>query len=289
LAAAATGMLVGAATVATRGVIGETNPIALALLRYMIGVLCLAPFLIRVGRVRFAAGDILPMAGLGIMQFGILIVLLNFGLQYIPAGRAALVFASFPLLTLLFARLLGRETLTLSKTLGVLLTICGVGLALGEKILGGAAAGGWTGEAAVLASAVCGALCSVLYQPYLQRYPTLSVGAFAMLASVVFLAGLAAPSGFFAEFPRFSARGWTAVLLIGISSGIGYLTWLWALANTTPTKVTVFQALAPVTATVLGWLMLGEPISTTFLAGLVAVAGGLCIAHFPQREASLMG
>jgi drug/metabolite transporter (DMT)-like permease len=110
-----------------------------------------------------------------------------------------------------------------------------------------------------------------------------------MLASVVFLAGLAAPSGFFAEIPRFSARGWAAVLFIGISSGIGYLIWLWALANTTPTKVTVFQALAPITATLLGWLMLGESISTTFLAGLAAVAGGLWIAHLASREASLIG
>ena len=48
-------------------------------------------------RVRFARADILPIAALGIGQFGILIALLNYGLRTVPAGRGALIFASFPL------------------------------------------------------------------------------------------------------------------------------------------------------------------------------------------------
>ena len=43
LAAAATGIQVGAAIVATRFVVDETTPIALALMRYAIGFVCLLP------------------------------------------------------------------------------------------------------------------------------------------------------------------------------------------------------------------------------------------------------
>ena len=68
--------------------------------------------------------------------------------------------------------------------------IAGVALSLTPK-LGAAHPGHWWGELAVLASAGVGALCSVLYRPYLQRYPTLPVSALAMGASVLFLAPMA--------------------------------------------------------------------------------------------------
>jgi drug/metabolite transporter (DMT)-like permease len=127
----------------------------------------------------------------------------------------------------------------------------------------------------VFASALNGAVCSVLYRPYLRKYPTLPVSAFAMLASVGFLALLAAGEGFFGSLPRFSAGGWLAVVLIGASSGVGYYLWLWALRHTTPTRVTVFLALSPITAAVLGALHLGERISAMSLLGLACVALGL--------------
>ena len=135
----------------------------------------------------------------------------------------------------------------------------------------------------MLGSALCGAVCSVLYRPYLQKYPTVPVSAFAMLASVGFLAVLAAGEGFFTTLPRFTTGGWLAILFIGISSGIGYYLWLWALNHTTPTRVTVFLALSPITATALGALFLAEEISTMSLLGLACVAFGLWLAHWPSR------
>jgi drug/metabolite transporter (DMT)-like permease len=124
-----------------------------------------------------------------------------------------------------------------------------------------------------------------LYRPYLRKYPTLPVSAFAMLAAVAFLAVLAAGEGFFGSLPRFTAGGWLAVVFIGFSSGIVYYLWLWALNHTTPTQVTVFLALSPVTATGLGALFLAERISAISLLGLGCVALGLRLAH---RQASTM-
>jgi drug/metabolite transporter (DMT)-like permease len=281
VAAAAIGVQVGAAMVASRYVVHETGPASLALLRYAIGVLCLVPPILAAGTLpRFAARDVAPIAALGILQFGVLIALLNVGLRYIPSGRAALLFTSFPLMTMVIAAALGRERLTLAKTAGVLLTILGVGLALGEQALARGGDRAWLGEAAVLASAFCGALCSVLYRPYLARYPTLPVSAFAMLASVVFLAALAAGEGFWATFPpAISSSGWAAVVFIGVSSGVGYTVWLWALAHAPATRVSVFLALSPVTAAVLGALLLGESLTAGALAGLACVAAGLWLAH----------
>ena len=289
LAAAATGVQVGAAIVATRVVVDQTGPASLAMLRYAIGFLCLVPPLLLAPRMRFDRRDIAPIALLGIVQFGLLIALLNYGLRFIPSGRAALILSAFPLLTMLLAAALDQERLTAAKTLGVLATILGVGLALGEKAFapghGGEWGGGeWIGELAVFGSAFCGAFCTVLCRPYLRKYPTLPVGAFAMLASVGFLAVLALGEGFFTTPLRVTSAGWLAVLFIGLSSGVGYCLWLWALNNATPTRVTVFLGLSPVTAMLLGAALLGEPLSALSLGGAGLVVLGLIVAHWPARQ-----
>src|SRR5829696_816168 len=100
LAAAATGVLVGSAMVATRVVVHDAGPASLALLRYTLGFTCLLPPVLLSAHVRFARRDVLPIALLGITQFGILIALLNYGLRFIPSARAALIFATLPLLTM---------------------------------------------------------------------------------------------------------------------------------------------------------------------------------------------
>jgi drug/metabolite transporter (DMT)-like permease len=152
---------------------------------------------------------------------------IRYGLAFIPAARGALIFATLPLLTLLFAVALGRERLTPAKTAGVLLTIGGVAAAVGEKAL--AFHGDtWVGELAVLGSALCGAVCSVLYRPYVRKYLTVPVSAFAMLASV---------------------------------------------------RVTVFLSLSPITAAILGALLLGERVSSMIVVALACVVAGLWLAH----------
>jgi drug/metabolite transporter (DMT)-like permease len=279
-AAAATGVQVGSAMVATRFVVDQTGPASLALLRYAIGVLVLLPAVLVAARPRFAPRDLAPIAALGIVQFGVLIALLNYGLRSVPSARAALIFATLPLLTMLLAAALGHERLSLAKTAAVLLTLVGVAMALGEKALWRSdSSPGWLGEAAVFGATLSGAACSVLYRPYVRRYPTIPVSAFAMLASVGFLAVLAAREGFFAGWPHFTAGGWVAILFIGVGSGIGYFLWLWALGNAPATHVTVFLALSPFTAAVLGALLLAEAVTLPAMLGLVCVALGLWLAH----------
>ncbi|WP_341913287.1 DMT family transporter [Polaromonas sp. YR568] len=289
LAAAATGVQVGAAIVASRFVVAEVPPLTLALLRYAIGFACLLPFFLKSfmapaldGQARaalknIAISDWLAMAALGTGQFAVLIALLNYGLQHIGAAQAALIFSLFPLLTLLLSSALGRERISAALLAGVQLSITGVALSLWPK-LQAPHPGHWWGEAAVLASAGVGALCSVLYRPYLQRYPTLAVSSFAMLVSVLFLGVLALAENWPTRVMALGLQSWIVVALIGISSGIGYFWWLYALKHESPTRVTVFLALNPLTAALLGVLFLGEALSPWSLAAIFLIAFGLWLA-----------
>jgi drug/metabolite transporter (DMT)-like permease len=275
---------VGAAIVASRFAVGEVAPLTLAMLRYAIGFACLLPFAWKgLADLRIARGrDLAAMAALGIAQFGILIALLNFGLQHIGAAQAALIFSLFPLLTLMLGAAMGRETVTVSLVAGVLLSIAGVAVSLAPKLAAPPGAH-WWGELAAAAAACTGALCSVLYRPYLQRYPTMPVSAFAMLASVVFLAAFALGEHWPTRVLAFSGGTWAAIAFIGVSSGIGYFWWLYALKHESPTRVTIFLALNPVTAAVLGWALLGEGLPASALMALGLIAAGLWLATRPAK------
>ncbi len=289
-AAAAVGVQVGAAIVATRFVVGEVGPATLAGLRYAIGLATLLPFVLHFvrhtpQRTPITARELPRMALLGIGQFALLIALLNIGLQALPAAPAALLFACFPLLTLLVAAALGHERLSVRKGIGALLTLVGVGVALGPSVWAGSAAptSPLKGALAVLGSALCGAVCSVLYRPVLRRHPALPVSAIAMAAAVLFLAVWAPFEDAAARIAHVSARGWLAIAFIGTSSGVGYFLWLWALRHASASRVTLFLALSPLTALLLGALWLSEPLAPRLLMALALVAAGLRVA---QEEAS---
>ena len=168
------GVLVDGAMVATRYVIAQTDPASLTLLRYSIGTLGLIPAFLMIRRIPFQGRDILPVALLGIGQFGILIALLNYGLQFVGAGLGALLFAYFPLMTTVLAASLRLEAFSRWKVAGVLLTILGVGFAVSGSLMPhDAGPDMMLGIEAVLAAALTGAVCSVFYRPYLQKYPPL--------------------------------------------------------------------------------------------------------------------
>ncbi len=277
------GVLVGAAIVASRFVLAEVPPLTLAMLRYAIGFACLAPFAWpawRAHRESFPAPstrDLLAMAVLGIAQFGVLIALMNWGLATVNAANAALIFSLFPLITLLFGAALGRERISARLAAGLVISIGGVALSLAPK-LATRDPRAWWGELAVFASACIGAACSVLYRPYLQRYPTVPVSAFAMLASVLFLAFAAIGEDWPRRVATLGIETWGVVAFIGLSSGVGYFCLLYALKHESPTRVTMFLALNPATAALLGWWALGETVHASLLAGLVMIFAGLWLA-----------
>lgn len=283
-AACLTGIQVGAVMVATRYIINDIDPVTLAMLRYAVGALCLAPATFAVRKARFATRDILPVALLGIGQFGILIALLNYGLKTVPSGKASLLFATFPLLTMLVGAVMRVERMTLPKTIGVVASLAGVALVLGNKLLSELGQGTtFLGELAILGAALVGAICTVFYRPYLRRYPTVKVSAFAMLASVIFLGLFSGMEGYLPVITDLNGVTWAVIIGIGISSGGAFFLWLWALSKASPTRVTVFLSLSPITATIAGNLLLAEPVTLAMIAGLACVTFGLFISTRGRR------
>ncbi|MDQ0393169.1 DMT family transporter [Labrys monachus] len=274
----------GTAVAATRSVAGRVDPLTLGAFRFGVGFVFLLPVaLLQPGR--WPAGRDLPrIAGLGILFFGVFPVLFNASLVFTTAARGALALSTLPLLTLLAGAVLKVEPMTARKTGGVLIAMVGVALALLSG-LDAAPAGAWRGDLLMIGAAFCMALYTVWSRPFIGRWGAIRFTTMAMGIGALGLAVIAALRGGFAAAAGFGAAQWLAVAYLGIvGSAFVFILWSFALTRTTPTRVAISVAVNPITASVAGALLLGEPLRWNIVAGLVAVMAGIGLATAAPRE-----
>jgi drug/metabolite transporter (DMT)-like permease len=271
--------LTGGSIVATRFVVGQTDPVTLAFLRYLIAALCLAPVTVLLWRRdRPPLRDLAAIAGLGLAFFGLFPWLFTLSLEFTTAARGALALATTPLIALVIATVLGMERFGTVKLAAVLTAVIGVVIALSGNPEGLNAAGPdyWIGDLVMLGAAVIAAAYSVGAKPLLARHPALLVTCLSMIAGVI---GLAVPTGILAArhgLPQFDTAGLAAVAFLGVGGGaLQFGLWVWAVGRLTPTHASLFLTLTPVTAMILGVIVLGEAFTAALLIGLILVVAGL--------------
>ena len=281
--------LLGASFVATRFVIDQVEPASLAFLRYLVASLCLLPFLAAAGRVRLSRRHVLAFVGLGVLQFGIFQYLLNAGLQHIAASRGAVIFALIPMLTMGVAAAMRFEALTPGKAVASVLSVVGVGLALGDKAFAeGAVAADWTGELLFFAGVCCGATYNAFASRMLRTYPALPFTMLTMLPGLCLLTVLAGAEGLFAAAPAFTPGGWLAIAFLGLPAGaMGFYLFNWALARMSPTRTAIFVPISPLAAALLGALLLDETVAPLFFVGLACVVAAIWLAGRGAAEDGL--
>src|SRR5215469_6314567 len=109
----------GTAAAITRYLVSGADPIALAILRWGIGFVCLLPAALLLKAKWPQRGDLPAVALLGVCFFGLFFILYNLAMSFTTAARASLALATLPLSTMVVAALLGSEPLTSRKTIGV--------------------------------------------------------------------------------------------------------------------------------------------------------------------------
>jgi drug/metabolite transporter (DMT)-like permease len=285
-AAVASSGLGGTSIGATRYLVNAIDPLAIGSFRFGIGFLLLLPLAWLKGGRWPVRRDWLGTAGLGVLYFGLFPILFNASLIFTTAARGALALSTLPLLTMLVGAALGSEALTTRKTIGVLVAMSGVALALLSG-LSTAPDGAWRGDLLMVAAALCMALYSIWSKPLIRRCGPIPFTAVSMGIGAASLIALSWWRGSFAPVASFGAAQWSAAFYLGaFGAALTFYLWAFALERTTPTRVAISVTVNPITASAVGALLLHEPIGWNLALGIVTVFAGIWIATTTKRRAA---
>lgn len=214
----------------------------------------------------------------GFVDFGISLPLLYWGEREVPSGVAAVMFATIPLTTSLFAWGMGLERLRAGTLIAAVLAIGGVALLAASPIAPGVTA---PAVVAVALAAITASLAGVL----LKRAPGADPFAMNSLAhgvgAVVCLA-ISAAMGERWVLPR-GAEWWPVLYLTVVGSIVAFVTFAWLLQRWPASRASFIAVCTPVVATLLGARVLGERLTAGALAGAIVVMAAVLIGVLSDR------
>jgi probable blue pigment (indigoidine) exporter len=218
---------------------------------------------------------------LGALNFSVFLSLLFVAAYRLPGGVAATVGAVQPLLVVFLARLVLGTPVRGASILAALVGAAGVAL----LVLAPGAALDPIGIAAGLAAAgsmACGMVLNRRWQPSVSPLTftawQLTAGGL-LLVPVVLL--------FEPAMPVPTAANLLALAWLGlIGMALTYVLWLRGIARLDAAAVSSLLLLSPVTAALLGWLLLGQALTALQLAGGVLVMGSIGLGQHAGRRAS---
>jgi drug/metabolite transporter (DMT)-like permease len=208
-------------------------------------------------------------------------LLLNWGGESVPAGTASMIIAGAPLVSVAVARLVARERVSPVTVGGSVLALGGVAFVCLARSGASLSASVWI----VVAAMVVQGIYHPLQRPLLQRYSSLEVACFTMVAGTVMTLPFV-PFGL-DRLLHAGAGAWLAAAYLGLlPSALGFVLWGYAVARMPIAVSTSLLYLVSPVAVLLAWVWLGElPLATEMLGGLVVVAGVVVIAQAPRVAA----
>ena len=284
LAAVLSSALGGTSIGATRYLVNAVDPLAIGSFRFDIGFVLLLPVALLQGGRWPVRRDWPAVAGLGVLFFALFPLLFNASLIFTTAARGALALSTLPLLTMLVGAALGSEALTVRKSLGVVIAMFGVAIALLSGLTS-APSGAWRGDLLMVGAALCMAFYSIWSKPFIARSGPISFTTMAMGVGAACLILISCGRGSFAPVADFGIPQWLAATYLGaFGSALTFYLWAFALARTTPTRVAISVTVNPVAASLVGAVLLNEPLSWNLVGGIVTVFVGIWIATTSVRQ-----
>ncbi|MGY3143677.1 drug/metabolite transporter (DMT)-like permease [Bradyrhizobium sp. USDA 3397] len=255
----------------------ELPPLTLVFLRVALGAAILV-LLLRMQGIGFPKGAAgwAPFIAIGLLNNVIPFSLIAIGQTFIPSGLASILNATTPMFTVVVMIAAGQEGFQVRRTAGVALGLAGVillrgwgfetrpGQGLGILLcLGGALSYGFAALAA-------------------RRLPKdavpLGTATFQLMASTVMMAVVAGVVERPWQLPMPRLTTWLAVLgLAALSTALAYIVFFQIVRRSGASNVMLVTLLIPVTAILLGWLLLDEPISAREIAGAIVIGSALLV------------
>ncbi|SFH86366.1 DMT family transporter [Bradyrhizobium sp. cf659] len=255
----------------------EMPPLTLVLLRVALGAAILLP-LLRAQGISLPTGVTgwKPFFVIGLLNNVIPFSLIVIGQTFIPSGLASILNATTPLFTVIVMAMAGEEALQMRRVAGVALGVVGVVILRGWGIETRPEQG--FGILLCLGGAFSYGFAALAARRLLKDSAPLGTATFQLMASTVMMAVVAGVMEQPWHLPMPGLTTWLAVLgLAGLSTALAYIVFFQILRRSGATNVMLVTLLIPTTAILLGWLVLGEPISMREIAGAIVIGSALLV------------
>jgi drug/metabolite transporter (DMT)-like permease len=262
-------------------VLRELPPLTVVLLRVALASVFLLP-LLWVYRIRFPRGisGWTPFIAIGLFNNVLPFSLIVAGQTYIPSGLASILNATTPLFAVIVMAATGEEKLHARRIAGVIVGLIGVVILHGG--FGGKGFGFENGQGIGILLCLAGAfsygLSALVARRLLSNSPPLGTATFQLLASTAMMIVVAGFVEHPWQLPMPAASTWFAVIgLAALSTALAYIVFFQILRRSGATNVMLVTLLIPVTAILLGYLVLGEQISSREIFGALVIGSALLL------------
>jgi drug/metabolite transporter (DMT)-like permease len=255
----------------------ELPPLTLVFLRVALAAMVLLPLLLSY-RIALPATSAAwrPYFTIALLNNVLPFSLIVTGQTYIPSGLASILNATTPLFTVVVMAAAGDEKLLMRRVLGVLTGLVGVIILRGQDL--GLGTGEGAGILLCLAAAISYGLAALFARRKLSDSPPLATATFQLLASSLMMAVIAAAVERPWQRPMPGVTTWLAMAgLAALSTALAYIVFFQILRRSGSSNVMLVTLLIPVTALLLGYLVLGEQISPREIIGALVIGGALLL------------
>jgi len=202
-------------------------------------------------------------------------------LRLIHAGRAAVIIALNPVFIGLLAAYLFKDKLSPIKLIGILLSVTGAVIVIsrGEfsQILGGGI--GW-GEILTLGCMASWVAYSLIGKAILKGMSPLVSVSYSSAIGTVALFVPACAEGMIGQVTGYSLLDWLGIGYLGIfGTVLGFVWYYEGIKKIGPTRAGQFINFVPVSAIILAFFILGEPITWSLLVGGFFVLSGVYLTN----------
>lgn len=284
-------MIWGGTFVAGRLLAGQLSPLLLASLRFLLASVVLLLFiaLARVPLVRPSAGQwgrLLLLSFFGIFVYNLCFF---YGLDRIGASRASLIVALNPAVIGLGAWLLFKERLSPLKALGIACAVAGAAVVIvsGDHATLAGAQSTWRGDLLIFGCVLSWGIYSLYSRALTQALGALPTVAYSIgLGTVMlWLATLMRGEVDITAITALDTRQWLSLLYLGVfGSALAYIGYYQGIARVGATRAGVFIALNPLTAVLLGALLLDERLTVGMGFGGLLILLGLFVCNRPAAN-----